>query len=943
MKRFLLLFLLGGVLMRGYAQTLDIRPQFGHDALWGDVSGDGRHVVTVGRYSMILWDVQSGNVLREIPGNFSDVRFIKGFPYYCVAVNQTYDNGFRDSSRKVRSIINFLTGKKMSEITEDALTEEEDTPYYFSAPFDPNGRFEVGDSRSGRHYRIGGRLPGGTANLDISPDGSLLLVAGKHPVIWDLDNFRVLREIPLYEEFMNNSNILDAGLDILPVPVSSLKGDAGKAGILVGYRQFFKARFIHENHILAGAPGGSIYEFSAEGELLKEYRTESNLVYDAHLFADRILAATSNNWVFSGDLSCDSLSRALIPKHDGKIYKIIYEILPVPEYDCYLASSDAGIIYIGSLSNPKKELEIIEIPWIMDLALSFARTDRDHVLVTSSAVCYVLDLRDRSFEIINPRIPNDIQACCVLSDGRIICGSDQGRLSVIKKGEKTASQVLSLGHGYIRGIVEDDARDKIYVSASDGAVHILDRRNLSLIATAYHLGDGNSIIFTPDSYYSADKDVADMVMYGNGLELFSFDRFDLIRNRPDIVQERLGASPEECAFLKRVYLKRLHRMGYDEADLSMAAELPKTAITRFPSAEFVSVSSFTMGVQCSDKKHPIKRIMAWINGTPILGTDGLPVDGNTVVQDIEVQLASGENNIEVSCINAAGIESLRQSRTITFVSPSRNRDLYIVSLGVSSYSDPHFNLSYAAKDARDVKGLFQEYCSGQYDHVYTLLMEDKDVTRSSIGRVKEFLGNSTRDDSVIAFYAGHGLVGPDYEYYLSTFDTDFSHPESAAMEFGEFESLFADILPLNKLIFVDACHSGEIDKEDIREAERAAVTEGKVLFRGTALGKESDESKTLRARFNDIRRGMGATIMASSNGLEVSVEGDEWQNGLFTWTLKSGFQQMKADSNGDGRITVAELLRYSEAEVARISEGRQTPSVRSINPVCDFVLTEREL
>lgn len=940
MKRLLVFCLIFISLISSHAQPLDIRVQFGHDALWGDVSPDGRHAVTVGRYSMILWHIPTGIVLKEIPGNFSDVSFIKGFPYYCVAVNQTYNNGFRDSSRKVRSVFNFMTGEKMSEISEDVLMDRDIVPYVFSTPFDSKGRFEVADNR-GRHYRIGGRLPGGTANLDISSDGNLLLVAGKHPVIWDLNSFRVLREIPLYEEFMKEQGVLDAGLDILPMPSSSLKKGTSKAEVLVGYRQFFKSHFVDNNHILAGAPGGNVYVFSAEGGLLKKYRTASNLVYDARLVSDKILAATSNNWVFSGYSSCDSLTRSDIAKHDMRIYRIIYEILPVPEHDCFLASSDAGIVYIGSLSKPEKEMEIIEMPRVDLSTLCLAKIDDNHILVTSIGICYSLDLRNRTRERINPGIPNEIQACCVLSDGRILCGSDQGHLSLIEKGEKTASKVFSLGFGYIRGIVEDNARDKIYVSSSNGSVHILDRQSLSIIATAFYLGDMNSIIFTPDGYYSADKDVANMIMFGSGLDLFSFDRFDLIRNRPDIVLERLGASPEECSLLKRVYLKRLNRMGYKESDLSAATSLPKTTITRFPSAEAVSKRSFTMSVQCSDRKYPIKRIMAWINGTPILGRDGLLVDGNTIAQDIDIQLAAGENTIEVSCINSAGIESLRQSKTITYSSPSTKRNLYVVSMGVSSYLDSKFNLSYASKDAQDMKELFRNNCSGQYGTVYSLLIKDKDVTRASVDKIKEFLGNSTRDDSVIAFYAGHGLIGPDYDYFLSTFDTDFSRPEKTAIEFGEFESLFEDILPLNKLILVDACHSGEIDKEDIREAEKASVSEGKVLFRGSDLGKESDESKTLRTRFNDIRRGVGATIIASSNGLEVSVEGDEWQNGLFTWTLKSGFDQMKADSDKDGRITVAELLRYSETEVGRLSEGKQTPSVRSINPACDFVLTER--
>ena len=104
------------------------------------------------------------------------------------------------------------------------------------------------------------------------------------------------------------------------------------------------------------------------------------------------------------------------------------------------------------------------------------------------------------------------------------------------------------------------------------------------------------------------------------------------------------------------------------------------------------------------------------------------------------------------------------------------------------------------------------------------------------------------------------------------------------------------------------------------------------------------ESQLLRAQFNDIRRGTGATVFAGSSGMEVAVEGDQWQNGLFTWALRNGLQNMEADADRDGYVTVSELMRYGQTEVYRLSEGRQSPSARSVNPYCDFVIRgpERE-
>jgi hypothetical protein len=382
-------------------------------------------------------------------------------------------------------------------------------------------------------------------------------------------------------------------------------------------------------------------------------------------------------------------------------------------------------------------------------------------------------------------------------------------------------------------------------------------------------------------------------------------------------------------------------MGFTENQILEEANLPEAAITRFPSSEEVKVGKISVGAQFRDRTYPIVKVMAWLNGTPVLGRDGLSVSGNEVSQDIEVELASGENRIEISCINAAGVESLRETRLITYANPHPKRDLYVVTLGVSEYRQSGHNLRYAAKDASDMATLFKDSGKGLYDTIHTLNLTNKDVSEDAPSRIRSFISGAGRDDAVIAFYAGHGLVSRDYDYYLSTYYTDFSSPETTAISYEEFESVFDGVKSLDKLVLIDACHSGEIDKEDIHSIESASTTKGKVLFRGTSLGQESAESMILKSQFNDIRRGLGATILAGSSGMEVAVEGEQWQNGLFTWTIRKGVEDMESDKDNDGCITVSEMMRYGESMVYKMSDGKQSPGARSINTVCDFVIRKQ--
>ena len=62
----------------------------------------------------------------------------------------------------------------------------------------------------------------------------------------------------------------------------------------------------------------------------------------------------------------------------------------------------------------------------------------------------------------------------------------------------------------------------------------------------HHLGLENDYVFiTPDNYYKASKGAFDKIHFVKGMKVLSFEQFDLIYNRPDIVLERLGQSAEQ--------------------------------------------------------------------------------------------------------------------------------------------------------------------------------------------------------------------------------------------------------------------------------------------------------------------------------------------------------------------------------------------------------------
>lgn len=72
----------------------------------------------------------------------------------------------------------------------------------------------------------------------------------------------------------------------------------------------------------------------------------------------------------------------------------------------------------------------------------------------------------------------------------------------------------------------------------------------------------------------------------------------------------------------------------------------------------------------------------------------------------------------------------------------------------------------------------------------------------------------------------------------------------------------------------------------------------------------------------------------------MALEGNDWENGLFTWCLKNGILKRAADLNSDGKISTGELIKYVSQEVNYLSTGVQTPMARHENKQQEIVIVE---
>ena len=490
--------------------------------------------------------------------------------------------------------------------------------------------------------------------------------------------------------------------------------------------------------------------------------------------------------------------------------------------------------------------------------------------------------------------------------------------------------------------VASKSNGKIGVTLTNGQFFILDpatgEEDIMLVSNGE-----NSIIKTHENYYKVNKQGYDLVTFRIGNKAYPFEQFDAIYNRPDLVLKKLECDDANLISLyERAYEKRIVKLGINPKASADFTKVPNTKVTNKSTLQAI-VNSSTISLNISmDDQLGLQSYNIWVNNVPLYGKAGKTLGGKTKASaTAKVDLVSGTNKIQVACRNKNGVESLLETLFIESVQEAQKPSIYIVTIGTSKYADAQYNLNYAAKDAKDLDAFFKTNEKGIYQSVNTKILTDDEVNTANVLALKAFLSQAKINDIVIVFVAGHGVLDQNFDYYFATHPMVFNNPKLKGMAYEDLESLLDGIKAKKKILIMDTCHSGEVEKDEVFFAEEEDVEINDVSFRsaGAAVAEtnaSASPSKAMNELFNDLRRGTGATVISSAGGAEFALESDEWKNGLFSYCLLSGLKEGYADLNKDGEIYLTELQTYTIEKVKALSHGKQVPNSRLQNLALDF-------
>lgn len=225
---------------------------------------------------------------------------------------------------------------------------------------------------------------------------------------------------------------------------------------------------------------------------------------------------------------------------------------------------------------------------------------------------------------------------------------------------------------------------------------------------------------------------------------------------------------------------------------------------------------------------------------------------------------------------------------------------YAVIVGVADYQKDGSgltDLTFTTADATKFSEFLMSKSGGSVpaSNIY-LLTNEKAKKANIVTYAKQLFSKAQEEDRVIFFFSGHGMPGAFVPY-------DFDPVTGANyLSYQEVKEIFRASKSKTKLLFADACHSGQLKNntkaiKEYPESQEKSITEKNIL------------------------------IMLSCAADETSLESSYAKHGLFAYFLIHGLQGY-ADRNKDNVITAEELHRYvynKTTKAAAKLDGKQHP------------------
>lgn len=205
-------------------------------------------------------------------------------------------------------------------------------------------------------------------------------------------------------------------------------------------------------------------------------------------------------------------------------------------------------------------------------------------------------------------------------------------------------------------------------------------------------------------------------------------------------------------------------------------------------------------------------------------------------------------------------------------------------------------------DVGDLADLLLNKDVGNFDDVKVLVNSSSFIARRVIS---EFFSEKKRDDLLLLYFSGHGVLDDQGRLFLATKDTERKLLRATSIPSNFITDEMNNSRSQRQVLILDCCHSG-------------AFARGAKGVTGATVGTAAAFEGT----------GYGRVVLTATDATQYAWEGDQVlgaaENSVFTKYLVKGLRSGDADLNNDGQITIDELFDYVEAHILD-ETPKQTP------------------
>lgn len=459
------------------------------------------------------------------------------------------------------------------------------------------------------------------------------------------------------------------------------------------------------------------------------------------------------------------------------------------------------------------------------------------------------------------------------------------------------------GSGSTDSILEIAPDGRLLLQAAGSRTVLV--RNLAdrqLIAR-FHLfsDDGAWATDTPSGYFHCSDKVTPKLDYRARRELG--DSFLEQHNRPVIVSRLLGGMALEEAL-------QLPEHGQPPTVQIQLVEVRQEEMSVRVQARCLTagggIRSISIRVDGREIRSPAAKGLVIERSEMVAGSESEPSRQDLSVEQtitVEIPFPAGKNDAN---IDAIAVDSFGQRSQVESVSATRPRPvrpirgrLFVLAVGVSEYDNPALNLQYCHADAEALTTRFLKEKGRTFRDVQVQTYTDRQATVTNVKEGLAWLQRScTEQDVAVLLFSGHG-VQKERGLYYCTHETNIEGLQYTALNWETVAETLRDTKARQILFLADACHAGAFGDAELAPQRALAET---------------------------LRDAAGVMFFASSAAREISLEDSRWGHGAFCKAILDGLEG-KADTNGDGRISIRELSEYVCREVPVMTNGKQHPEI----------------